>query len=174
MNDIVSTEGNVVTTVTAFPGEVIALPAGKALRVRAVSGTAYITHTGRDLFLWCGDVERLGAVNVKTWGAPIFSAMGKRPATVVIESEGTNVTWESWIKERQEQASDAMKDFWMRLRVKFDNRHTRRADPVHRAGAETVAVVSSTNRASFSGAIPDIPFTLLSGLSARPSVRAAV
>lgn len=83
----ISTEGNPVRTVTALPGEAIALPGGTTLRVRAVSGTAYITHTGRDLFLWRGDVERLAAVSVRTWGAPVLSALGERPATVVVETE---------------------------------------------------------------------------------------
>jgi len=116
-----------VAYLTLEPGEVVALPSGKALRIRSVSGTAYITHTGRDLLLWRGDAERLEAMPARVWGAPVVSALGKQPVTISIETEEQGGLWEPWLYERQEAtvgqkrnwASIPMKNIWTRWQARF-------------------------------------------------------
>lgn len=73
---------NPATRLHVVPGTVVALPAGRALHVHVVAGTAYITHTGRDIFLWRGDSERLHAMPKRIWGAPLLSALGTEPVTI--------------------------------------------------------------------------------------------
>jgi len=79
--------GENVSYLTIAPGEVHALPP-HPIRVRVVSGTAYISHAGRDLFVWRGETRRLIAMPRRVWGCPLLSALGKKPVVVSVYTEG--------------------------------------------------------------------------------------